>query len=272
MKHTQFRILVAVIALCLLLTACMQQAVETHPPESQPSTTPQTEQEDILIPVITGYDGQKLSADPISAASFYHEAFTENVSHQTSAYEITDYIAVAEEWMNSWYIADSFTEKYRTSDYVEAYPILGTYLEPTDQIAYLFYENSIPVGISYLTIDEQGVPVEASPYKDMTVKPSVVMACSAEECFLKIEKCLTQYPEFEIIGIVRDTNGYPNMYPVGIQSGKETIQFMYGELMDFKLVEPFETLEEGRAAFTAYHIEKQRIFLGVFIGIHLQIC
>ena len=49
------------------------------------------------------------------------------------------------------------------------------------------------------------------------------------------------------------------MYPVGKQSGKETIQFMYGELMDFKLVEPFKTLEEGRAAFSAYHAEKQKI-------------
>ena len=40
MKTTQFRILVAVIALCLLLTSCTQQPVETQPPETQPTTAP----------------------------------------------------------------------------------------------------------------------------------------------------------------------------------------------------------------------------------------
>ena len=42
MKTTQFRILVAVIALCLLLTACMQPPVETQPPGTQPTTTEPT--------------------------------------------------------------------------------------------------------------------------------------------------------------------------------------------------------------------------------------
>jgi len=43
MKTTRFRILVAVIALCLLLTSCMQQPVETQPPETQPTAAPTTE-------------------------------------------------------------------------------------------------------------------------------------------------------------------------------------------------------------------------------------
>ena len=42
MKTARFRILVAVIALCLLLTSCMQQ-VEPQPPETQPTTAPTTE-------------------------------------------------------------------------------------------------------------------------------------------------------------------------------------------------------------------------------------
>lgn len=40
MKTTQFRIIVALIALCLLLTSCMQQPVETQPPETQTTTAP----------------------------------------------------------------------------------------------------------------------------------------------------------------------------------------------------------------------------------------
>ena len=43
MKTTQFRILSAVIALCLLLTSCTQQPVETQPPETQSTTAPTTE-------------------------------------------------------------------------------------------------------------------------------------------------------------------------------------------------------------------------------------
>ena len=43
MKTTQFKTLVAVIALCLLLTACTQQSVETQPPETQSTTAPTTE-------------------------------------------------------------------------------------------------------------------------------------------------------------------------------------------------------------------------------------
>lgn len=42
MKTTRFRIIVAVIALCLLFTSCLQQPVETLPPETQPTTTPTT--------------------------------------------------------------------------------------------------------------------------------------------------------------------------------------------------------------------------------------
>ena len=43
MKTTQFRIFVAVIALCLLLTSCTQTPVETQPPETQPTTELATE-------------------------------------------------------------------------------------------------------------------------------------------------------------------------------------------------------------------------------------
>jgi len=43
MKTTRFRILVAVIALCLLLTSCTQPPVETQPPETQATTAPTTE-------------------------------------------------------------------------------------------------------------------------------------------------------------------------------------------------------------------------------------
>jgi len=43
MKTTQFKTLVAVIALCLLLTSCTQPPVETPPPETQATTAPTTE-------------------------------------------------------------------------------------------------------------------------------------------------------------------------------------------------------------------------------------
>ena len=46
MRTTQFRILIAVIALCLLLTSCMQQPAETQPtaaPTTEPTTQPTTE-------------------------------------------------------------------------------------------------------------------------------------------------------------------------------------------------------------------------------------
>jgi len=42
MKTTQFRIIVTVVALCLLLTSCKQPPVETQPLETQPTTVPET--------------------------------------------------------------------------------------------------------------------------------------------------------------------------------------------------------------------------------------
>lgn len=199
-----------------------------------------------------------LCVTPVSADNMYQSTIVD-VMTETVEYEEIDYLECAEEYISSCDDMESFSVNYHNCDYVEAYPLLGTYLENTGMVAYLFYKDEEPVGIATLTIDPAGNVISASDYKDMTKTPEYVVALSIEECYMVIVDCLVQYPTFEIVGIVLDTEGYPAVYPIGKFEGDSTLKYVHGDPREFSLVEPFTSVEEGRAAFALYMREKEKI-------------
>ena len=182
----------------------------------------------------------------------------------TQDYETAvDYLQSAEAYVKSGSARADFVERYQAADYLEAYPVFGTYLETTRKAVYLFYKNSIPVGIAMLKLNQEGIVTEASTYVEMTTRPDIVNVQSLEECFLVITDCIKKYPDFDILGVVYDANGFSRIYPVGICSGESIIKYVYEEPMCFSLVEPFTTIEEGRNAFKAYILQKEETLCGI---------
>ena len=105
MKTTQFRILVAVIALCLLLTACTQQPVESQTSEPQsaiaPNTAPATEppncQEIRLLSICSWDEYEKFEASLSDNTEFIRfeqlckMGEFENLIFLSDAYNMSDY-------------------------------------------------------------------------------------------------------------------------------------------------------------------------------------
>lgn len=210
--------------------------------------------------------GTSLCAMPLSAATVYQlTTNTENINKGFHQYVHLDYLQCAEVYVNNATIVNEFVQNYNSCDFVEAYPVLGTYLEPTNLVVYLFYTDNCPTGIASLTFDQQGNVETASSYADMTTLPPYVEALSLEDCYMAIVHCQKSYPEFDILGVIFDTNGYPAIYPVGMNAGESTIKYVAGEPQEFSLVDPFETLEEGYAAFDKHLRERQQIFSEIML-------
>ncbi len=121
------------------------------------------------------------------------------------------------------------------------YPILGCYLEQTDETVRLYFDASGKlIGAAALRSGALSRPFELSdPFGN-------------DACFRLTERLLSAYPDFEILGYVYDSLGYPDIYPVGKNGETDHLQFVAGEPTDFRLVKPFGSIEEGRAAFAAY--------------------
>lgn len=197
--------------------------------------------------------------EALTAADFYRINADFTQDYETAV----DYLQSVEDYVKSGSARADFVEYYQVADYLEAYPVFGTYLETTQKAVYLFYKNSTPIGIAMLKLNKEGIVTEASTYVEMTTSPDIVYVQSLEECFLIITDCMKKYPDFDMLGVVYDTNGFSRIYPVGICSGESIIKYVYDEPTCFSLVEPFTTIEEGRNAFKAYILQKEEMLCGI---------
>lgn len=205
----------------------------------------------------------KLSATPLSADTAYQLTNT-NIPIETS-YFSHNYKMLAQTYVNNATENDEFATYYRASDRIEAYPILGTYFEPTDSVVYLFYQNECPFAIAMIPFDSVGNAIDVPICKDMSSLPDYVEALSIEDCYMALTCCMRDNPDFEILGIIMDTQGYPAIYPVGRQKDDPIIKYMAGEACNFALVDPFETMEAGYSAFKNHLMERKDILAEITI-------
>ena len=134
-------------------------------------------------------------------------------------------------------------------DEVASVPILGTYLEKTSLFVCLFQKQGELIGTHAVAVDADGnVTGELSELLGDTVGTPFADAA----CFERISACLSAYPDFEILGVVYQDPGLSRIYPVGKNAEDDRILYYENELTEFRLVEPFSTIEDGRAAFDAW--------------------
>ncbi len=156
--------------------------------------------------------------------------------------------------------AESASGKLRfacqNADRIEAIPIVGLYLEETDLVAYLFYKNNECFRLLTLEIEEtpRGAKIE-----ELFLDPP--KECSATSfdalCLGAVSTCREIAPAFEILAISFTGTPYPGFVPIGRVDGKAGIKCCNGGiLMDFPLVDPFDSLEAGRELLRSYYAKQ----------------
>lgn len=172
-------------------------------------------------------------------------------------------LSALNEYVDTDSVSETLLKSYNDADAVRAIPILGTYLEETNLVLYMFYKDASFCSTATLEFDVKGDPIDIELVEFASTDPDdyyYVDAISNESSCLAIMSCIEALPDFEILGIVYDNIGYPMTIPIGRAKGDETIKyFMNQEPNAFNLVEPFESIEEGRIAFAKYLAEAEEI-------------
>ena len=159
-------------------------------------------------------------------------------------------------------VSETLLKAYGDADNVMPIPIFGTYLEETDVVLYAFFKDEVVCSTAMLSFNIKNNPVDIELVEFAqtdTSKYPYVFAHSNEACYLEVKECLTVMPDFELLGIVLNDAGYPSAIPVGRCKGETVIKYFFNEPLNFNLVEPFETIEEGRIAFAKYLAERDTI-------------
>ncbi len=163
----------------------------------------------------------------------------------------------AEAHYNSGRASKRYCDLYQFSDDISVLPVYGTYLESMDMVAILFYKDGFFVGTATLKFElaeEQAITEEFDTFNYTTVPD----ALSDLVCYYETLSCIENYPEFQIMGVVYNFKG-DTLIVIGKNEGERYIKYILGEPQFFRLVEPFETIEQGRQAFSEYLTRREEI-------------
>ncbi|MBO4354276.1 MAG: hypothetical protein J5860_04975 [Clostridia bacterium] len=192
--------------------------------------------------------------EPLSAGSYRVILFLDDVTCRYAEFECagTEIIATEDTTFD--------VTPYETDD-IKIIPIYGTYLENTNSFLCMFFEDGEFIGAKSLSYDEITKAVDLSKYKIdfRNNKPLAVDALSDRNAYSMLKTCMGLFPDFEIVGVVYNTLGYQTTYPIGIQKGEDTMKYYAGELLNFRLVDPFRTAQEGAVLFEEYLDRKSEI-------------
>ena len=214
----------------LLLASCGPSQKEITDGSTNPPSDP--------IPVVTLRANAEWKEENGRIEQFYTDRAPESVAKEAIAKFLAEDQATA-----------ALAELFADSDEVSSLPILGTYLEKTSLFVCLFKKQGELIGAHALALDPDGsVTGELSALLGGTVGTPFADAT----CFEKISACLSAYPDFEILGVVYQDPGLSTIYPVGKNARDDRILYYENQPTEFRLVEPFSTLEDGRAAFDAW--------------------
>ncbi len=168
-----------------------------------------------------------------------------------------DLVNCAEVHYNSGRASKRYCDLYQFSDDVSVLPVYGTYLESIDMVVILFYKDGFFVGTATLKFElaeEQAITEEFDTFNYTTVPD----ALSDLVCYYETLSCIEHNPNFEIMGIVYNFQG-DTLIVIGKNNEERYIKYIAGGPKPFRLVEPFETIEQGRQAFTEYLIRREEI-------------
>ena len=203
----------------------------------------------------------------INAAEYYRKKSNEF----TEAYYLGDALTLdwtgsVERYVASGKASAELVQNYQLSDSMEVLPVLGQYLESTRLAVYLFYRDGALSGCATLAMDTTLNERQIEEFSHMDEQDHwYAEALSDEDCFLTISECRKNYPDFRILGIVFQTDGYPCVIPVGKMEGETSVKMVFGSLTEFRLVAPFQTIEQGRQAFEEYFDQKDKMLSDVII-------
>lgn len=172
------------------------------------------------------------------------------------------FVSALETYVESGTVSDVLLKAYKEADTIKAVPILGTYLEETDVITYMFFKDGSICSTALLSFDIKGetIDIELVEFAENDVsKYPFIETHSNEACYVAIKECLSADPDFEILGIVHNASGYQTTLPIGRCKGETVIKYFSNQPMNFNLVEPFESIEEGRTAFAKYLVQQDTI-------------
>ena len=143
---------------------------------------------------------------------------------------VTDLSAIMKE-------ADSFADV----------PIYGTYLEQTSAVVRQYFKN----GALFATVAFS----DGNMIQDFDIYNPLGNLC----CLNVTNRCRLQYPDCPIIGYVYVTDGFSAIYPVVMNVSENNVQFYFNELTDFRMVDAFRTIDDGRRAFENYFAEQAKL-------------
>ncbi len=171
-----------------------------------------------------------------------------------------DLLSTMETYVLSDAATDGLQEIYASATQIETLPVFGPYLEETNLVVYLFIENDQLKGTTTLHINETLPEASVQELSQMTdALGEYVEVLSDKHCYSALQGCMENHPDFDILGVVYNTIGYNDIYPIGITEGKSTIQYMAGSPTDFSLVDPFTTIAEGRVAFQTFLTNRAKL-------------
>lgn len=131
------------------------------------------------------------------------------------------------------------------------FPIYGDYLEKTDEIVRQYYCNNAL--FAAVALKNEALAQVFGKYNPLGNKI----------CLDVTNRCMKQYPDYEIVGYVYAREGYSAIYPLVFNKDEKKIQYYENELCDFRMTDSFGTVEEGRKAFADYFEMQRQIRLGI---------
>ena len=253
------------IAACLVVILIVIVSV----PGKRPSTPPDIPASDISS--VTDFASETNETKSVATETTprvkleledYREANNNGIfqSHYTDETLEFDLIELAKDYVQSEDSSKWFREIYFESGLIKAYPVYGTYLEPTNLAVYAFFKDGELIGTRTMTID---VSDETLITTDFDTEHDGVLSYnpfSDYNCFSVMNTTVSRYETYEILGFVFCDQGAKTIFIVGKEACDNYITYLYGSPERFRLVEPFETISEGRVAFADY-FEKKEIFI-----------
>ena len=214
----------------LLLASCGPSQKEITDGSTNPPSDP--------IPVVTPHANAEGKEENGRIEQFYTDRAPESVAKEAIAKFLAEDQATA-----------ALAKLFADSDEVSSLPILGTYLEKTSLFVCLFKKQGALIGTHALAVDPDGnVTGELCTLLGITAD----MPLDDDACFSVTRDLLSAYPDFELLGFVYQMPGLRRIYPVGKNAGDEAVRYYENELTEFRLVEPFASIEAGREAFDAW--------------------
>ncbi len=204
----------------------------------------------------------EISESVITPATDNSAKYTKSQYSNTdyTAYEFKqNHIAYLDTFIKSGEATKELQNSYNISDNIETVPILGTYLEETNLVTYLFYTDGEFSSAVTLSIEETSSEIKIGEFFKNLNAEKRYGTVDDEYCFSKLSACMKNHANFEIKGLVYSASGYTTIYPVGCVKGENTLKYIDndGEIKCFNLVDPFSSIEEGRVAFEKFLKTKQ---------------